>query len=230
MLSTMRERAVTDLRRSRRFNVIHSVPAQFAGNAVEIVNLSVEGLRIRHATFVKIHTRGPVQVDNPENREIVALLGRVLWSRLSTVADATGKYLYVSGVLIENAAPVAGALGCLIRFCATVDRDSMEKKWKAIEERAQRRTAAMTPATPELRVSRDQLLLIREAREQLEANPEQIKEWCSRAKVLASENGDESQPLPYPQDILAIWGYLGGHVELDQVALVYELTSQRARA
>lgn len=226
MLSTSTEQAVIDLRRGRRFNTTKPLPAQLLGNEVEVMNLSAEGLQIRHAAFVKIGTRGTLRVENADMHERVSLQIRVLWSRLSTVADANGKYLYLSGLAIEDASLTAGAIGRLIRSFAQPDTGSMDRKRKALEERTQRRsTIVVTPTGPELRISRDQLLLIKEAREKLEANPAQAKEWYSRAKILAKQ-GDEERPLPYRQDVLAIWGYLGGHVELDQVALVYELTNE----
>jgi len=229
MRSTTNEGTVTNLRCSRRFNVIHPVRIQFVGDAAEVLNLSAEGIQIRHAAFVKLGMRATIRIDYPVTRETVSLQARILWSRLSTIADATGKYLYVSGLLIEDAATVGGALGRLIRTCAAPDSDSMEKKRKSIEERAQRRTVVMTPVAHEMRVSSDQLLLIQEAREKLEANPEQMTEWCGRAKRLAAKDADAPHSLPYRQEILAIWGYLGGHVELEQVALVCEMAGPRAR-
>lgn len=226
---------VSEGRRRPRFNMKRPIDATFAGQQATVTNISAEGLGLAHATPVKINSAGTIRIESEENTANAAFRGRVCWSRLSRTANAEGKYLYNSGLRIEDASDAAaGLLGRLIRAFGERDCNSLQLKQKTAEEKAASRASlpamlhAAKPSGP--KINPDQVLLVREARTILENHPESAQEWYNRAKYsLAKRNMlDESRPSPYRRDVIVIWEYLGGRIELDTITAVLDACRESA--
>lgn len=218
---------VAEARRRPRFNLRTPVPATFAGTPASVTNLSAEGLGIEHPGAMKINAAGSIRIDSPENIAGVAFRARIRWSQLSNTADRGGKLLYHSGVEIEEASDAsAGLLGRLIRAGGVADRDSLDRKRQAVSERLQARAAApvLLPRREVDDTRSSQLHLIREAQLKLANQPESAQEWYNRAKYsmarrnLIAENG----ALPYRREVIVIWEYLGGKIDLDTITTVLD--------
>jgi hypothetical protein len=222
MTHTSPRNDVAEARRRPRFNLRTPVPATFAGTPASVTNLSADGLGIEHSGPMKINAAGSIRIDSPENLADVAFRGRIRWSRLSKTADRDGRLLYHSGVQIEEASDAsAGLLGRLIRAGGVADRDSLDRKRQAAAERLQARALApvLLPRREIDDARSSQLHLIREAQMRLANQPESAQEWYNRAKYsmarrnLVAANGAP----PYRRDVIVIWEYLGGKIDLDTI-------------
>lgn len=228
------EPPVSETRVRARFNLLASLDAQFAGQPAIVRNLSAQGIGIRHAAQIRVCSSASIRIDAPENESATSIRCRVVWSRLSRVADERGKHLYDSGLLILDDSPaVAGLLGRLIRAYGVKDTDSMEAKRRMLEARAKDRangstvTRASSPSIP--RITPDQVLLIREAQEILRSNPESATRLLERAKQSLVTNGivsSEAKAAPHRREVLVVWEYLGGKLELDVVSMILGLKTE----
>jgi hypothetical protein len=221
---------VTDARRRARFNLLTPLGAQFGGQPATVRNISAEGLGLRHAAQVRVSSVVSVRIDAPENDSATLIPCRVVWSRLCPGGE-NGKLVYDSGLLIlDDSSAVAGLLGRLIRAYGVRDEESLETKRRILETRAKARTAAPAPAAPVPsslpRITPDQVLLIREAQEMIRTNPDAAAKWHARAKDALVETGmiaPGTKSSPYRHDVLVVWAFLGGRLELDLVSLILNL-------
>jgi hypothetical protein len=219
---------VQEARRKPRFNMRHAVPATFAGQPVTITNLSADGLGVIHASPIRIDAAGSIRIESAENFGGVSFRGRIRWSRLSRTANADGKYLYHSGLRIEDPSDAAfGLLGRLIRALGEADRDSLRRKLQVTEEKRQARNA--TPVLfhrPSTHDGMDQrMALIRDAQSRLANHPESAQEWYNRAKYsLVKRNlmRDEHGSIPFRREVIVIWEFLGGKIDLETIATVLD--------
>ncbi|HKR63419.1 MAG TPA: hypothetical protein VJZ00_06770 [Thermoanaerobaculia bacterium] len=134
---------VIDLRKGERFVVLEPIYGTFGPSDMTVRNLGVGGLQIVHAQPLRIGTRGRVVF---QHRDVaVNVHARLLWSHLSRTPDESGKFLYVSGVILENAeAPYAAAVNSLFRMGVTrPDTQSMDRKRERVAEREEARKSQM---------------------------------------------------------------------------------------
>lgn len=227
---------VCEVRRRPRFHLKCRMTATFSGLPATITDVSAEGIGLQHATPIRINSAGAIRIESEENVRGVTFRGRVRWSRLSRTANHEGKYLYSSGVEIEETSDAAsGLLGRLIRAFGERDTNSMQLKKKAAAERAQARSLspALLPRTESVpRIAPDQALLIKEARVALENHPESAQEWYNRAKYSLVKReliADIGRSIPYRREVIVIWEYLGGAIDLDVITSVIELDKTRPR-
>lgn len=228
---------VCEVRRRPRFNLKCRIDATFSGLPATITNVSADGVGIQHAAPIRINSAGAIRIESEENVSGVAFRGRIRWSRLSRTANHEGKYLYSSGVEIEEASDAAaGLLGRLIRAFGERDRDSLLLKQKSAEEKAQARSAVpglLPRSEPAPKISPDHALLIREARTALENHPESAQEWYNRAKYSLVKReliADIGRSIPYRREVIVIWEYLGGAIDLDVITNVIDLDKTRPRS
>lgn len=229
------EPEVSETRGKSRFNVEAALEAQFAGQPAIVRNLSANGIGLRHAAQVRVSSTVSVRIDAPENEAATQIRCRVVWSRLSSaVGGGRGKNLYDSGLLILDDAPaVAGLLGRLIRAYGVKDADSLAAKRRLLEARAKERAngVATSPAVVSAlpRITPDQVLLIREAQELLATNPDAVEKWHDRAKQSLVRKGliaPGAKSSPHRRDVLVIWEYLGGRLDLDVVSMIAGLKAE----
>lgn len=127
---------VVDRRTKRRFPAKVVIPGEFGPATIVVTEMSEGGFRIEHAVPLKIGSLATARIRNPETNETLAIHARVVWSRLSKKADEKGKFLYCSGIRVEDdLTPHAGILGRLVRSCGTVDTDSMEQRRRTLEQK-----------------------------------------------------------------------------------------------
>lgn len=223
------EPEVSETRGRPRFNLEATVEAQFAGQPAIVRNLSANGIGLRHAAQVRVNSTVFVRIDAPENEIATQIRCRVVWSRLSSAGGGgRGRNLYDSGLLILDDAPaVAGLLGRLIRAYGVKDQDSLAAKRRVLEARAKDRVNGMAQAPAVVsalpRITPDQVLLIREAQELLATNPDAVAKWHDRAKQSLVRNGlvaPDAKSSPHRRDVLVIWEYLGGRLDLDVVSMI----------
>lgn len=220
---------VQEARRKPRFNMRHAVHATFAGQPVTITNLSADGLGITHASPIRIDASGSIRIESAENSGGVSFRGRIRWSRLSRTANAEGKYLYHSGLRIEDSTDaVFGLLGRLIRALGVADRDSLQHKVRVAQEKAKARASSpilLSRPTVDRGFTPDHEALIREAKAKLANHPDSAQEWYNRAKYsLVKRNlmRDENGSIPFRREVIVIWEFLGGKIDLDTIMTVLD--------
>jgi len=135
---------VNDLRGGERYSVLEPLPGTFGSSDMKVMNLGTSGMQILHPHPMRIGTRARVTFQRGDVS--VTTEARLLWSHLSQTPDNSGKFLYVSGLRIENPDPqYAAAINSLFRAGAVQkDTDSMEKKRVRALEREKARKSQMS--------------------------------------------------------------------------------------
>jgi PilZ domain. len=234
---TLDEIIVTEDRQQRRFNAARSIPGYFGTLPVDVVNLSGGGMQIEHEGPLRIGTVGQLRVEIV-GEETAEFSVRVAWGRLSKHVDGEGRFCYRSGVtLTDDAHGTIGAMGRLIRASARPDSGSLERKRMTVEQKRQSRLRpvasriqeeARARAERNLPVTEQQLSLVRDAGVFFTTHPDDAQKWYARARYsLATVQGDRK--LHYSQDVLAIWEYLGGTVEVGLIPLAIRILNDEAR-
>jgi hypothetical protein len=228
---------VREARHRPRFQLSNAVEALVANNRATITSLSAGGMGITHASPLKIGSDVQIRISAPENDSSVVIRGRISWSRLSRCADRDGKYPYNSGISITDDSPaVAGLMGRLIRSYGTRQPASLEAKRQALEEKARSREhpivlASSTRRTVAPRITPDQALMIQQARGILANNPDAAIKWYDRAKYSLVSRGiiaSTERSTPYRREVLVVWEYLGGTLDLDLVSSILDLKTSDA--
>lgn len=220
--------AVAETRVRPRFNTLVILEAQFAGQAAIVRNLSANGLGLRHAEQVRVSAAVSVRIYAPENEFATQIRCRVVWSRLSSAVGGRGKSLYDTGLFILDGAPaVAGLMGRLIHAYGVRDDDSLEAKSRMLEARARERAGvpvpSIAPTSTTPRITPDQVLLIRAAQDLLATDPEAVTRWHDRARQSLVREGliaPDAKSSPHRRDVLVVWEFLGGGLELDVVSTI----------
>lgn len=220
--------AVAETRVRPRFNTLVILEAQFAGQTAIVRNLSANGLGLRHVEQVRVNAPVSVRIYAPENESATQIRCRVVWSRLSSASGGRGRNLYDTGLFILDGSPaVAGLMGRLIHAHGVRDDESLEAKRRALEARARERAGGLAPFLAPLstipHITPDQVLLIHEAKNVLETNPEGAAKWHERAKQSLVREGliaPDAKSSPHRRDVLVVWEFLGGGLELDVVSTI----------
>ena len=130
---------VIDLRKSDRFVVADSIEGTFGATAVTLLNVSLGGVQILHATPLRIGTRATLSFSkNGDGASVVVI---VVWSHLSQTSEGLR---YKSGVRLDGAdVAFARALNAYLRSgIIAMDVDSLERKRQREEEREMRRKSS----------------------------------------------------------------------------------------
>jgi hypothetical protein len=213
--------SVKDHRAADRFIVIEPLPGSFGGAAVTILNMAHQGVQIEHAQPLRLSTKARLWFKH--GAVAASVQGTVLWSHLSRTPNEQGKLLYRSGVRIdEDMKPFRDAMEKLAtNGLIRLDVESLERKRRRIEELERARTGAPTVTLMrgvEATIPSDQVLLIQQARERLQANPDEALKWYNRAKFSTT---DETI-LHHREDVLAVWEYLDRSVDLATILRVID--------
>lgn len=224
---------VTEARNRPRFALSRPIEALVANNRATIRDLSPGGIGVTHAAPVRIGSDVLIRVSAPENDGDVAIRGRLVWSRLSRTPDSSGKYPYNSGVAVADDSPaVAGLMGRLIRAHGIRQPASLDAKRQAFEQRLKSRETPITIATSTRvapRITPDQEMMIQQARDLLANNPEAAIKWHDRAKYSLVNRGiiaSAERSAPYRREVLVVWEYLEGRVDLDIVSALLDPKSR----
>lgn len=225
MTETIHPPAVVEARKRPRFRMRSEVHATFSGTPATVINVSAEGIALRHAKPIKVGSTGSIQIESEENTARVSFRGRVRWSHISKTASAAEGLVFDTGIQIEEVTDaVGGLLGRLIRAFGEIDTDSMQRKHEAAFQRLHKRSTPPPEPKPAPTITRDQILLITEANTKLQSSPELIQEWNDRAKAsLAKREATEgSAPTMNRREVLAIWEYLGRKIDFEIIIAVLD--------
>ncbi|HVR42045.1 MAG TPA: hypothetical protein VMS56_01265 [Thermoanaerobaculia bacterium] len=211
-----------DLRTTRRYAFATPLQAVFGTTPIGVRNLGSYGLQAEHSDPIKLGSNARIVFDIPAAREKIAIRGRLVWSRLSKTPNERGKYLYLSGVQFDESAPFPPqALDTLVQLgLAVPDDDSLQRKRDELARRQQERSQVRVVQVPAEELPSDQALLVQHAIAQLRGNPDEAQKWYQRARF--SPPVVDGKPLPYREDVVAIWEYLGRTIAIDVVARVLE--------
>jgi len=221
---------LSDLRDSDRFVPAQPVVGSFGSVGFTIINLGIGGLQIEHPDPLKIGNQSRLALEIPAAK-LPEMRGRVVWSRLSRTPNPQGKYLYRSGLRVDEDKDIlARSIGFLIKSGRVhLDSHSLERKKLAQEEKARRAAnpvMKLVSTRKELEISADQVLLIQHARDRLKSNPQEAMKWYNRAKFSMNEQavkGTSDSVMPFKEEVIAVWEYLERTIDLPRIAQVFDM-------
>ena len=213
--------SVRDHRGGDRFIVIEPLPGSFGAAPIAILNMAYQGVQIEHAQPLRLATKARLFFKHGE--VTAAVHGTVVWSHLSRTPNDKGKYLYRSGIRIdEEMTRFRSAMESLAEEgFIRLDVESLERKRKRLEEMERERTGKPVVTLirgAEAAIPSDQVLLIQQARERLRANPDEALKWYHRAKFSTTDEA----VLHHREDVLAVWEYLDRSVDLSTIQRVID--------
>lgn len=217
---------VEETRHRIRYLVRGTLRGFFGQVEMLVCDLSETGVQLEHAAPLRVGTRarGAIQQQGLS----VPFFGTVTRSKLSTTPGPGGKLLYRSGIRFED--PDPNLLGLIHRLIGEgtlfEDPQSLERKRvKLLSRNAPKDRPAMRVLRPVLAIPPDQLLLVRQARERLRANPEEARKWYNRVRFIGTEHTASLVRSPFREEILAVWEYLERSIEVTIVAAAFESTA-----
>jgi hypothetical protein len=201
-------------RSTPRFHPDTPLPATFTINGapgpVGLRDLSVTGAQIEHTVPIRPATAGTLKIESFSAR------ATVIWSRLA----APG--IYRSGLRIHEdldlvAAKIRELLGRGIVKKHAGDAAARQREAQLARQKAS--ALLVRPLPRSTGPSDQQILLIRQAREQLLMHPEDSVKWYNRARATATEDHIRiaESGRPNREDVLAVWEYLERSVDLRHV-------------
>ncbi len=217
-----------DLRERERYLVTEKLTGSFGAAEVSLMDVAEQGAQIEHSQPLRLATKGRLWFKRGEVS--VSLHAFVVWSRLSKTPNDQGKYLYRSGLRIdEGASEFVAAMQMLAEHGAIrKDSDTLERKRKRQEARELEKQGrpTMKLVASESDISPDQVLLIQHARERLRSNFDEAQKWYSRAYFALRDGrtGVSAELMRYPEDVLAVWEYLERSVPLSTIKRVFDQT------
>ena len=217
---------VKELRAAERFLLNEPLVGSFGISPIFVVDIGELGARIEHAQPLRLATTSRLWFKRGD--AAVSTQAIVMWSHLSKTPNDEGKYLYQSGLRLEDVPEdFASVLLSLVESgVARRDVESLERKRQRLIERELEKTSKVTMKVlrTDADVSPDQMLLIQHARERLRLNPDEAVKWYNRAKFAISTDSAHlpTELIPHRDDVLAIWEYLERSVELSTIVRVFE--------
>jgi Tfp pilus assembly protein PilZ len=214
---------IVESRQEERYTVSGRVEGTLAGIEVVLVDLGLHGVQLKHATPIKLGSSGKLALSIAGSDEKLEIPAHVVWSRLATKAAPGGERPYFTGARLDDKdGKMASVIGRLLNMAlAKPDKESIERKKKTLEERQRSKQqpgikffGARAPRVPD-----DVILLVRQTRQRLQANPAENVKWLNRAKYSLDEAGVQ---IHHRDDVLAVWEYLERSVELDIIARVLD--------
>lgn len=215
---------VKDLRSGERFLLVEPLTGTFGAAEVTIANVGEQGAQIAHAHPLRVAARSRLWFKRGD--AAASVYAFVVWSRLSKTPDAAGKFLYMSGLRIEDdALAFSTAIQTLAdRGVLRRDNESLDRKRKTLMDREQQRLAQQRVKLlhQDVELPPDQVLLVRHAQARLRANPEEALKWYNRARFAGvDEDGPvASAHIRNREDVLAIWEYLERTVPISTIVRV----------
>jgi len=216
----------TDVHESRdfvRYIVQPPIAATFGPIEVFISDIAERGIKVRHADPIRIALTLQISFRLPGTTDTFKLASRVVWSHLSDMVGLNGKFLYESGLRIEDDQEKSRLTleRLLDTYSARPEEDSLEKKKAKIEEKIRKREheRKVRVIRQTRQIPSDQQLMIQQARSYLKANPTEAAKWYQRGKFAISA---AHKAMPHRDDVLAIWEYLERSVDLETISWVLD--------
>lgn len=210
--------SLVDGRLERRYTVLRRMTGSLGNVEVVLDDIGERGFHVRHETALRLATEARLTFTVPDDGSSVALQSFVVWSRFGSPGDPRP---YHSGLRVDDGAGVLKqAIETLLAGRAILAEDeSMQRKQEVLEERSRARQSRMKVTSHAPRIPDDVILLVKQARGRLQANPAEIVRWFNRAKFSLNEAGEQ---IHQRDDVLAIWEYLERSVELAIIARVLD--------
>lgn len=215
-----------------RFVAEPPLSANMGRSPIAICDIGAEGLQIEHSEPLSPHDQCTISFQDPWKRSTIDLEARILWTRL--FKDSSGHYRYRSGVKVGASAALKQALNSLLqRGAARPDEESLERKRRTLEDRADEVLGQMFVRPARVTVSERQLTpaqiaSIHHAADRLYANPDEARRWAVLARFAV--NNDPRHMAIRSDDVddefLAVWEYLD---EAIPVSFIRELLENRTR-
>ena len=216
---------ITDLRNSDRYFVTEKLSGSFGSASVILIDVGEQGVQIEHAQPLRLATKGRLWFKRAEVS--VSLHAFVVWSRLSKTPNDQGKYVYRSGLRVDEGADEFLSAMQMLHEHGVIrkDTDSLNRKRQRLEEREQEKLGKpiMKRVATESDITPDQVLLIEHARKRLKDNFDEAQKWYSRAYFALRDGrtGVNADLMRYPEDVLAVWEYLERSVPLSTIKRVF---------
>lgn len=220
---TCSEMEIVESRQEERYAVNGRVEGNLAGIEVVLVDIGLHGAQLKHASPIKLGSSGKLALRIEGSEEKFEVPAHVVWSRLATKATPAGERPYFTGARLDDKdGRMASLIGRLLNMSLVKpDKESIDRKKKALEEKQRSKQqpgikffGARAPRVPD-----DVILLVRQTRQRLQANPAENVKWLNRAKYSLDEAGVQ---IHHRDDVLAVWEYLERSIELDIIARVLD--------
>lgn len=210
--------SLVDGRLEHRYTVLRRLTGSLGNIEVVLDDIGEHGFHVRHEPALRLATEARLTFTVPDDGSLVALQSFVVWSRFGSPGDPRP---YHSGLRVDDGD------GVLKQAIATLlegrviqpDEESMRRKQQQLEERARARQSRVKVTSHAPRIPDDVILLVKQARARLQANPAEIVRWFNRAKFSLNEAGEQ---IHQRDDVLAVWEYLERSVELSIIARVLD--------
>lgn len=228
------EPEVSDSRRTTRYTAIAPIKGNFGSADVWVHDLGERGFQVQHIVPLKLANAGVLTFAHPRTSETLVFRVRVVWSRLSSMQAANGKFLYRSGLRVEQLDDASrNALETLFKEFASPDSDSLSRKRRKLSELASRRAhgaasrsqSTRLPPNSEPSIPKEHVLLVKEARSRLRGDVVESMRWYNRAKTTLTDadlNFLNRERIHHREDVLAVWEFLQRKVPLQNVVKVFE--------
>lgn len=224
---------VKETRSRPRYTFDGVVEATWSGYPVNLINISGNGAQIEHAEPLRVQSSANLKIPLPRSVDTISLKGMIVWSKLSRNPDTEGRYLYCSGIRLQDLGPaVAATVDRVITvYSGEEDVESMERKRRILSEKAKkgalRQEAASLESTwrrlpsSQRTIDPDKALLIEQSLARLRQHPGEIERRATRARKTLEKKTDG---IGQSDEVLAVWEYLD---HLMPVAMIAEVLSKK---
>ncbi|HXI13696.1 MAG TPA: hypothetical protein VNM92_13790 [Thermoanaerobaculia bacterium] len=219
---------MSENRSKERYVAERSIAGSFCSASVTLQDIAKDGVQIEHSNPLRVATKGRLAFSGV-GTEVVVVQGIVIWSRLLPAPNESGKYLYRSGIRIEDQEEImlAAIQRLLGRGLLWHNDQSLDRKREALLERHREKSRHLylRPIVREEGSSEDQFLLIQHARERLRLHSDEAAKWYNRAKF--SLTPEESTTLDEAgignkEELRAVWEYLERSISLRILAMAFK--------
>jgi len=103
---------IAELRTTERYIAVDPIDGSFGAASITVLNLGGSGAQVAHAQPLRLGTKGRLWFRRGGVQ--VAVQALLIWSHLSKTPNSEGKYLYQSGLRIDEGPDFASALRSLL--------------------------------------------------------------------------------------------------------------------
>lgn len=212
---------VVDSRRGPRFLLDPPIRGTFDDVEIDIYNIGENGLQAEFREKMMRGRFGEVRFTLPISPRVIRLQGRITWCRQAIKRQSLA-WPYRCGIKVEHihALTIDALAELLRRKLVRPDRNSLERKRKLLMQRqlesVDTASASSIGRLPAPLTMDECITRVQNGRAVLRGNPE----LASRALAEARRRWRGS---PEPDELLAIWQYLGGAVDPALISVVLDL-------
>ena len=208
---------VDEERSEQRFTILRRIEGVLGNVDFMLCDIGESGVHLQHASPIRLGSMASMHFALADAALSVDLPGFVVWSRFTSPSETRP---YHSGVRVDDPGRLLGRAVESLRGLRALrlDEESMARKRKALEAKARARQAPRLRQTGHApRIPDDVILLVKQARQRLQGNSDEMVRWFNRARFSLNEVGGQ---IHERDDVLAVWEYLERSVELAIIARV----------